>query len=325
MARKSNAVQVEGGDDKTFYTKSKVTGNTGSHAKIKTKASSPSKADPASIVSGDTLKIYFNGIKAYPLLTSSEEKTLSVKIARGDRDARRKMIESNLRLVVNIAKHYMYRGLQLQDLIEEGNIGLIRAVELFKGSKGCRFSTYATYWIRQAVDRAIKNQATVVRLPIHVTTDMSRIKRVRVELKERFKREATDEEISTDTGFSRKYIGRLDGICHKESSIDATLNGETDETLLDRIEDERCASPIEMLNEDAQKLILPKCLLKCLNKVERAVISRRFGIDCEPETLEHIGKRFGITRERVRQIVARSLEKLRGYFNERSITSTDLI
>ncbi|MCK4846395.1 MAG: sigma-70 family RNA polymerase sigma factor [Deltaproteobacteria bacterium] len=314
MAHKVNTVKKEN-DENAFDAKPKVSIVRDSKASAKTNASS----------STDTLKIYFNGIKNYPLLTASEEKTLSIKIGRGDRDARRRMIESNLRLVVNIAKHYMYKGLQLQDLIEEGNIGLIRAVELFKGSKGCRFSTYATYWVRQAVDRAIKNQAMVVRLPIHVTTDMGRIKRVRVELKERLKREATDEELSKDTGFTCKYIGRLEGISHKESSIDAALSTETDETLLDRIEDDRRPSPIDVLSDDTQRVMLPKCLLKCLSKYERAVISRRFGIDCEPETLEHIGKRFGVTRERIRQIVARSLKKLKDYFNERNITSTDLI
>lgn len=313
MAQKSNIVQTEGTGYKDHN------GHNAFHTKPK-----PPRA-PSSTTYGDTLRIYFNGIKDYPLLKASEEKALSVKIARGDREARRVMIESNLRLVVNIAKHYMHRGLQLQDLIEEGNIGLIRAVELFKGSKGCRFSTYATYWIRQAVDRAIKNQANVVRLPIHVTSDMGRIKRIKVELKERFKRDATDQELSEDTGLNVKYIRRLNGICHRESSFDATLSSETDETLLDRIEDERCSSPVEMLTEDTQKLILPKCLLKCLSKYERAIISRRFGIDCEPETLEHIGKRFGVTRERIRQVVTQALKKLKEYFNERSITSTDLI
>ncbi len=273
---------------------------------------------------GDSLKAYFESIKKYPLLTAEEEKTLSERIARGDREARKRMIESNLRLVVNIAKRYMNRGLPLQDLIEEGNIGLIRSVERFKGSKGCKFSTYATYWIKQSVERAIMNQALAVRLPIHVTNDISKMNRVRKELKKLLKREPTPVEIASRMGVSGRYIKRLSNISHKVCSIDATLGGDTDETLLDKLEDTRFPEPIELMSAEIRSKEIEEWL-SVLDENEQKIIRLRFGLDCEPETLEKIGKRFGVTRERIRQIEARALNKLRQIVNSKNIDSLDSI
>lgn len=258
-----------------------------------------------------TLKSYFDNIKNYPLLSADEEKALARRIARGDGQARKRMIESNLRLVVNIAKRYMNRGFPLQDLIEEGNIGLIKSVERFKASKGCKFSTYATFWIRQAIERAIANQSNMVRLPIHLTTDIAKVTRVARELNTRLDREPTVRELSEKTGFSGRYVRKLNLINRKTYSLEAVLPDSGDQSLLDKLEDDTFPEPVETLDK-AKRAERIRKWIEMLDDHEKRVIKLRFGLESEdPQTLESIGRCFGVTRERVRQIEVKALGKLK--------------
>ncbi|MBI1911371.1 MAG: sigma-70 family RNA polymerase sigma factor [Deltaproteobacteria bacterium] len=277
-------------------------------------------------LSTDSLKFYFNCIKRYPLLTSKEEKQLARKIAKGDHEARKRMIEANLRLVVNIAKRYMNRGFPLQDLIEEGNIGLIKSVERFKATKGCKFSTYATYWIKQSIERAIANQANVVRLPIHITSDISKVARASRELLMILNREPSVRELAERTGLSGRYVKKLDIIGKKSYSLEAFLPDGSDQSLLDKLEDTSYPTPLELIDR-FRKATKVNNWLCMLDENESRIIKLRFGIETEgPKTLEEIGKAFGVTRERVRQIEARALDKLKKIIIERdNIESLDAV
>jgi len=273
----------------------------------------------------DSVKVYFSGIKKFALLTSDEEKTLARKIAKGCMESRRKMIEANLRLVVNIAKRYLNRGLPLQDLIEEGNIGLIKSVERFKATKGCKFSTYATYWIKQAIERAIANQSSIVRLPIHVTADISKLTRATRELSRNLKREPSIEELTEKTGLSGRYVKKLNTISKKSYSLEASFPDDTDQSLLDRLEDDRFPSPMEIIDESRRTERISNWL-GMLDDNERTILKLRFGLESdEPQTLESIGKSFGVTRERVRQIEVKALDKLKKIIKQTDICSFDTI
>jgi RNA polymerase primary sigma factor len=276
--------------------------------------------------SADSVRFYFTRIKMCPLLTSKEEKQLARKIARGDTEARRRMIEANLRLVVNIAKRYLNRGFPLQDLIEEGNIGLIKSVERFRASKGCKFSTYATYWIKQSIERAIANQANVVRLPIHISADISKIARASRELTMVLNREPSVAEISEKTGLAGRYVKKLDIINKKSYSLDSTIPDSGDQSLLDRIEDNTYPTPLELL-ESVRRSVKINGWLDLLDKNERNIIRLRFGLDVGgPRTLDAIGKAFGVTRERVRQIEVKALDKLKKIIRETDdIASLDAV
>lgn len=262
-------------------------------------------------ISTDSVRFYFSCIKKFPLLTSHEERHLAKQIARGDKTARKKMIEANLRLVVNIAKRYINRGFPLQDLIEEGNIGLIKSVERFRAAKGCKFSTYATYWIKQSIERAIANQVNVVRLPIHITADISKVSRAARELTMTLHREPDYMELADRTGLSGRYVKKLDMISKKSYSLEAVLPDGSDQTLLDKLEDQSFPPHIDTL-DSARKADKISRWLKMLDENECRIIKLRFGIDSNgPETLEAIGKAFGVTRERVRQIEVKALDKLK--------------
>lgn len=283
-------------------------------------------ADGASLPSAaDSVNVYFSCIRKFRLLSADEEKALSEKIRRGDKEARKKMIESNLRLVVSLAKRYMYRGMPMADLIEEGNIGLIKAVERFSPSKGCRFSTYATFWIRQALDRAVANQANIVRLPIHVTTDLSRILKAGRQLRGELNRAPSVAEISEKTGLSGRYVKKLDSIGKKSYSLESTPSENNDQTLLELLEDESFIEPAELLS-GAKRDELVKNWLSMLDKAEREVIDLRFGFDGnDPDTLENIGLRYGVTRERVRQIEVKALCRLRKIIEEANLVLSDVV
>ncbi|OGQ64211.1 MAG: hypothetical protein A3I81_10550 [Deltaproteobacteria bacterium RIFCSPLOWO2_02_FULL_55_12] len=273
----------------------------------------------------DSVKVYFSGIRRFTLLTSDEEKTLARRIAKGDNEARRMMIEANLRLVVNIAKRYLNRGLPLQDLIEEGNIGLIKSVERFKATKGCKFSTYSTYWIKQAIERAIANQSSIVRLPIHVTADISKLTRANRELTRTLKREPSLTELSDMTGLSGKYVKKLNTISKKSYSLEASFPDDTDQSLLDRLEDDRFPAPMDIIDESRRSERITDWL-GMLDENERTILKLRFGLDKdEPQTLESIGKSFGVTRERVRQIEVKALDKLKKIIRQSDILSFDAI
>ena len=281
------------------------------------------KADTG--LSSDTVNVYFSNIKKFSLLDAQEEKRLARRIAAGDREARKKMIESNLRLVVNIAKRYLNRGLPLQDLIEEGNIGLIKSVERFKSKKGCRFSTYATYWIRQAVDRAIANQANTVRLPIHVTNDLSKLTRAKRELNAELDREPSVRELSEKTGLSGRYVKKLSRINKKTYSLEATVSDDFDQPLLERLEDESFPAPTELVDRGTRGRMVTGWLER-LDRNEREILRLRFGFDgVDTQTLETIGKKFGVTRERVRQIEVKALDKLKRIIEEDDMTLSDVV
>lgn len=271
------------------------------------------KKAPASV---SAIGLYLKEIRKTTLLTADEEKMLARKIAKGDSAARSRMIESNLRLVVKIAKRYVNRGLPFTDLIEEGNVGLIKAVERFKAEKDCRFSTYATWWIRQSIERALTNQVHTIRLPVHVSDDIERLRR----LKERMRRDGiaapTIDDLSEVTGFKPAYIKRLLAIRRKVFSIDQTLNTEGEFTLQDKLEDTSLDDPIESIHTD--KLVgHMHSLFSTLSERERKIISLRFGLGTEePMTLEKIGVEFGVTRERIRQIQIEALDKIRIAFEE---------
>lgn len=264
----------------------------------------------------DSTRFYLNGIRKYPLLTQKEEKELARRISKGDKTARKRMIESNLRLVVSIAKRYPNRGLCFQDLIEEGNVGLIKAVERFRPSKGCRFSTYATYWIKQSVERAMANQAETVRLPVHVGIDLSKISKATRELTLAFNRQPTIDELSAKTGLSGRYVKKLSTIRSKSCSLDTALTDGSEQTLLEQLEDASLPTPMEMI-DSVRRLAGVEKLLGMLDDNERVMLRLRFGFEQdEPHTLERIGKRFGVTRERARQIEVKALAKLRKIIGE---------
>jgi RNA polymerase primary sigma factor len=259
----------------------------------------------------DAIKLYLREIQRTKLLTADEEKDLAGRIAKGDKAARNKMIESNLRLVVKIAKRYINRGLPFLDLIEEGNMGLIKAVERFKLSKECRFSTYATWWIRQSIERALVNQSRTIRLPVHVSDDINKMLRVTRELVQKLNREPSVKEVAADIGVSSVYVRRLMILLKKTYSIERPMGENNDYFLIDTIEDTSTISPAALL-EDVNKYELISKWFATLSESEKKILTLRFGLDDkEPQTLDTIGRCFGVTRERIRQIEAKSLEKLR--------------
>lgn len=259
----------------------------------------------------DAIKLYLREIQRTRLLTADEEKELARRIAKGEKAARDKMIESNLRLVVKIAKRYINRGLPFLDLIEEGNMGLIKAVERFKLSKECRFSTYATWWIRQSIERALVNQSRTIRLPVHVSDDINKMLKVSRELIHTFNREPTVKEVATGMNSNTAYVRRLLVLLKKTYSIERPMGENNDYYLIDTIEDTSTVAPSELL-EEVNKYEIVTNWLSTLSENEQKILSLRFGLnDKEPQTLDTIGKSFGVTRERIRQIEAKSLEKLR--------------
>ncbi len=281
---------------------------------------------PRDVQSSDTVRVYFNNIRRYPLLTSAEEKRLAARIARGDASARRKMIESNLRLVVNIAKRYLNRGFQFQDLIEEGNIGLIKSVERFRADKGCRFSTYSTYWIKQSIERAIASQSNVVRLPIHVTADMARIARVTRALRYQFDREPSIGELADKTGLSGRYVKKLGHLAKRPFSFDSSMAEGGEQSFIEKFEDTGSPSPYQLIAEARRTDSIGRWLA-FLDKNEKDIIRLRFGIGVnEARTLETIGKLYGVTRERIRQIESKALVKLKDIIRDTDrITSFDSV
>jgi len=271
----------------------------------------------------DAIKLYLKDIQKTNLLTAEEERALARRIDDGDMAARDQMIESNLRLVVKIAKRYMNRGLPFLDLIEEGNLGLIKAVERFKLSKECRFSTYATWWIRQSIERALVNQSRTIRLPVHVSDDINKLIKITRELVRVYKREPQIKEVAEAMGVEPAYVRRLMVLLKKTYSIEHPMGENSDYSLIDTIEDSSVVNPLE-LAEWLNKYQLIADLLATLNDNEKEIIALRFGLnDRDPQTLDTIGRQFGVTRERIRQIEAKSLEKLRVLLAERDPTRND--
>lgn len=266
--------------------------------------------------SDDAIKLYLKEIQKTKLLTAEEERELARRIAKGEMAARDRMIESNLRLVVKIAKRYMNRGLPFLDLIEEGNMGLIKAVERFKLSKECRFSTYATWWIRQSIERALVNQSRTIRLPVHVSDDINKLIKIGRELQQKLNREPQVKEVAEAMGVEPAYVRRLMVLVKKTYSIEHPMGENSDYSLMDTIEDSSAVDPSGLV-EDLEKYNRVSQWLATLSDSEREILSLRFGLeDREPQTLDTIGRKFGVTRERIRQIEAKSLEKLRKIMEE---------
>jgi RNA polymerase primary sigma factor len=269
------------------------------------------------------LGVYLSEISRIPLLTREEEQALARRVRAGDEAAKQRMIEANLRLVVQIARRYLNRGLPLPDLIEEGNLGLLRAVEKFEPDRGTRFSTYATWWIRQAVTRALANQARTIRLPVHVELLLTRYAREQRRLTQALGRPPTTEEMAKALDTSEREIAELEEVRQHPVSLDAPAGGESTATLGDLIAD-RAAAPetFAELFRDRADLV---SVLDDLAANERTVLRRRFGLeDNEPETLEAIGQRLGLSRERVRQLEGAGLRKLRALLKTRGIDASDL-
>jgi len=261
----------------------------------------------------DPVRMYLKEIGKVPLLTAEEEVSLAKRIERRDMDAKRKLVEANLRLVVSIAKRYVGRGMLFLDLIQEGNLGLIRAVEKFDYRKGYKFSTYATWWIRQAITRAIADQARTIRIPVHMVETINKLIRVQRQLLQDIGREPTPEEIAAEMGTTPQKVREILKISQEPVSLETPIGEEEDSQLGDFIEDEDATMPVEAVSAIMQKEEL-NMVLGTLTHRERKVIELRFGLKGEhPRTLEEVGQRFGVTRERIRQIEAKTLAKLKAY------------
>ena len=264
----------------------------------------------------DATRLYLNEIGFSKLLTAEEEVYYARLAQKGDAAARRRMIECNLRLVVKIARRYMNRGLALLDLIEEGNLGLIRAVEKFDPERGFRFSTYATWWIRQTIERAIMNQTRTIRLPIHVVKEINVYLRAARQLTQTLDHEPTAEEIADLLDRPLNEVKRMLGLNERVTSVDTPYGKDADKPLLDTIADENAKDPTEHIQADDLSGHLDEWLGK-LNEKQREVVERRFGLHgYENSTLEQVANELGVTRERVRQIQMDALKRLRGILEQ---------
>ncbi|QSR86170.1 RNA polymerase sigma factor RpoD/SigA [Candidatus Methylacidiphilum infernorum] len=258
------------------------------------------------------LKLYLREISQIPLLTKEKEVELAKRIQQGDQEARRQMIQANLRLVVKIAHDYANSGLPLADLISEGNIGLMKAVDRFDPSKGGKLSTYAAWWIKQSIKRALANQSKTIRLPVHLVDKIAKMRRVAMQLSEILGRDPTDEELAEELGMSTTKVAELRTIAIRPASLDATVGEEEDGTALgELVKDESAASPDQsVLDQNLKNTIME--LLPKLDERERKILSLRFGLEGnEQMTLEEIGKEFHVTRERIRQLQNIALRKIR--------------
>lgn len=259
----------------------------------------------------DATQLYLGEIGFSPLLSAEEEVFFARAAQKGDESARKRMIESNLRLVVKIARRYSNRGLPLLDLVEEGNLGLIRAVEKFDPERGFRFSTYATWWIRQTIERAIMNQTRTIRLPIHVVKELNVYLRASRHLAQKLDHEPKAEEIAMQLDKPVEDVNRMLGLNERISSVDTPVGNDSDKLLLDTIADEESSGPAEILQDNDLRNSVEEWL-HSLSEKQSEVLARRFGLlGYEPSTLEQVGHEIGLTRERVRQIQVEALKRLR--------------
>ncbi|WP_281647479.1 RNA polymerase sigma factor RpoS [Parendozoicomonas sp. Alg238-R29] len=272
----------------------------------------------------DATQMYLNEIGFSPLLTPEEEVHFARLARKGVEAGRRRMIESNLRLVVKISRRYVNRGLSLLDLIEEGNLGLIRAVEKFDPERGFRFSTYATWWIRQTIERAIMNQTRTIRLPIHVVKELNVYLRAARELTQKLDHDPTPEEIAELLDKPVDDVKRMLGLNERVTSVDTPLGHDSDKSILDTISDIRESDPAVLLQDSDLNTSIDKWLCE-LSEKQREVVARRFGLrGYETSTLEEVGREIGLTRERVRQIQVEALKRLRLILEKQGLTSDSL-
>lgn len=259
----------------------------------------------------DPVRMYLKEIGVVPLLSNEEEKELAIAVENGDLEAKQRLAEANLRLVVSIAKRYVGRGMQFLDLIQEGNMGLMKAVDKFDYSKGFKFSTYATWWIRQAITRAIADQARTIRIPVHMVETINKLIRISRQLLQDKGREPTPEEIAEGMGITAERVREIQKIAQEPVSLETPIGEEEDSHLGDFIEDQDAVAP-----DDAASYILLQEQIEdvftCLTDREQQVLILRFGLkDGKPRTLEEVGQHFNVTRERIRQIEGKALTKLR--------------
>jgi RNA polymerase primary sigma factor len=261
---------------------------------------------------GDTaIKLYLREIGQVKLLTPAEEITLAARIKRGDKKARELMIKANLRLVVKIARDYEGIGLPLLDLISEGNIGLMKAVERFDPAKGGKLSTYGSWWIKQSIKRALANQSKTIRLPVHLVDKISKMRRTAMRLQEEFGREPTDEELAEELGITPSRVSQMRMAAIRPASLDAPIGDEDSNNFAEVVQDESANTPYEQLEGKTVTKMLRE-MVKTLDHREATILRARFGLDGNPQkTLEDVGAKFGVTRERVRQIQNIALKKLR--------------
>ncbi len=271
-------------------------------------------------IADDSVRLYLREIGKIPLLNAEEELTLANKVVAGDKGAKDKMAEANMRLVVSIAKRYVGRGLDLLDLIQEGNTGLLRAVEKFDPDKGFKFSTYATWWIRQAITRAIADQARTIRIPVHMVETINKLLRTQRRLTQELNREPTNEEIAKEMEIDVDKVEHIMKIKQDISSLDASVRDDEEDSVLgDFIEDEDSVSPEEAATGQLLKEHV-KDMLGALTEREQKILKLRFGLeDGKSHTLEEVGQEFSVTRERIRQIEAKALAKLRKHKDARKL------
>lgn len=259
----------------------------------------------------DSVKMYLKDIGRVPLLTAKEELFLAEKMSEGDLEAKKQLINANLRLVVSIAKRYVGRGMQFLDLIQEGNLGLMKAVEKFDYKKGFKFSTYATWWIRQAITRSLADQARTIRIPVHMVETINKLTKIKRALLQKYGREPTQAEVAEAMGIPESKVVEIEKIALDPVSLETPIGEEDDSHLGDFIEDKSTASQIEMAETKERKELIEE-ILQSLAPREAAVLILRYGLrDNRPRTLEEVGKEFNVTRERIRQIEAKALRKLR--------------
>ena len=257
------------------------------------------------------LKRYLQEIGQFSLLTPQQEIELAGKIKKGNAAARERMINANLRLVVTIARDYANLGLPLLDLISEGNIGLTKAVERFEPTKGAKLSTYAMWWIKQSIKRALANQSKTIRVPVHLVDKVAKVRRVSLQMSDELGREPTDEELGEEIGIASEKVARLKSVGIRPASLDAPIADDDSTEFAELIGDDEAQTPFELLR-DKNLLGEVDGLLEVLDPREKKIISQRFGLDGgKPKTLEDVGKDFGITRERIRQLQNIALAKLR--------------
>ncbi len=317
-----NGVEEEGAEDNT---ETLAEGFSGLEPEGSREPAPEEEPDPQDQPAGDAVKSYLRNIRRSKLLTFKDEVELAKRILKGDESARQRMIESNLRLVVSIGKRYLNRGLPFSDIIEEGNIGLIKAVEKYNHEKGFRFSTYASWWIRQSIERAIINQGKLIRLPVHVVERVNNYLGHLDDLVQELGREPEVIEISKKMKMKEKDIDGIQRLMRKTYSLDSPITTGKTISLKDVIEDVNQVSPA-VRAEGVQRREGLTNWLSQLNPNERKVIVLRFGLQGdEPNTLEQIGKVFGLTRERVRQIEAVALRKLRNIISEKAIQSDEIL
>jgi RNA polymerase primary sigma factor len=283
----------------------------------------PAEPTPADLPHGDVLQLYLREIGQVKLITPQEEIALAKRIKRGDRRAREHMIKANLRLVVKIARDYEGMGLPLLDLINEGNIGLMKGVERFDPKKGAKLSTYASWWIKQSIKRALSNQAKTIRLPVHVVDKVANIRRAEMKLREIFDRDPTDEELAHELNLDPRRIRQYRQASKAPVSLDAPIGDDASERVSEVVADPNAAAPFDRLVQETDTALVRE-VLATLDQRENKILAMRFGLrDGRERTLEEVGEHLGVTRERIRQIQEQALRKLRAKMEERDRSTVE--